>query len=414
MTSKFTGFAQRLIQFMQTAERATDSDVCNGGTDAIFNELALELFWLQYAHNPPYRRLCEARGVSQQGPKHWAEIPAAPTVGFKEFEFSCLLPEERTTVFHSTGTTGQNPSRHFHSAFSLRIYEASAWAWFRAKVLPDLVSAGAQQMVSAMPDEKPEKRPRTGHDFWRLLCLTPPPAQVPHSSLVHMFELIRRQCGFKDSVFAGRLTSDGAWMLDFNAACEVLKSASDQLQPLVLLGTATLLVSLVDHLTKEKKHFNLAPGSRVMETGGYKGRVRMLPKAELYALIAQRLSIPQSHIVSEYGMSELSSQAYDQSFALANDRSRPQNVSPSGIRCESLSKRPFRFPPWARVQIVSPETGREAGLGETGLIRVFDLANIFSVLAVQTDDLGIMRPGGFELVGRAAFADARGCSLLAA
>jgi hypothetical protein len=74
--------------------------------------------------------------------------------------------------------------------------------------------------------------------------------------------------------------------------------------------------------------------------------------------------------------------------------------------------RHFTFPPWARVQIISPENGREVAEGETGLIRVFDLANAFSVMAVQTEDLGIRRGDGFELIGRATLAESRGCSLM--
>jgi len=72
------------------------------------------------------------------------------------------------------------------------------------------------------------------------------------------------------------------------------------------------------------------------------------------------------------------------------------------------------FPPWARAQIVSPETGRQVAEGQTGIIRIMDLANVFSVAAVQTEDLGIRRGTGFELVGRAGQAEPRGCSLMAA
>ena len=84
----------------------------------------------------------------------------------------------------------------------------------------------------------------------------------------------------------------------------------------------------------------------------------------------------------------------------------PEAGAPSGTRH-------FHFPPWARVKIISPETGREVADGETGLIRVFDLANVFSVLAIQTEDLGIRRGEGFELIGRAQLAEPRGCSLMA-
>jgi hypothetical protein len=100
-------------------------------------------------------------------------------------------------------------------------------------------------------------------------------------------------------------------------------------------------------------------------------------------------------------MSELNSQAYDHQAGLSDDLT----LSPGSARV-------FRLPPWARSRLVSPETGREVEEGETGLIQVMDLANIYSVLAVQTEDLGIRCSGGFELVGRAAEAAPRGCSLM--
>jgi hypothetical protein len=84
---------------------------------------------------------------------------------------------------------------------------------------------------------------------------------------------------------------------------------------------------------------------------------------------------------------------------------------PRAANATGRKPRVFHFPPWARAQVISPETGREAGEGETGLIRVFDLANVYSVMAIQTEDLGVRRGDGFELLGRAALAEPRGCSL---
>ena len=90
------------------------------------------------------------------------------------------------------------------------------------------------------------------------------------------------------------------------------------------------------------------------------------------------------------------------------------DVGPVGAESSSQQARRFQFPPWARVSIVSPETGREVQDGETGLVRVIDLANLWSVAAVQTEDLAIRRGSGFELLGRAVTAEARGCSLMSA
>jgi hypothetical protein len=298
-----------------------------------------------------------------------------PTSAFKEFELSCLPAAERTAVFHSSGTTAQRPSRHFHHADSLALYEISMLAWFESCL---------QLAIGNL----------------QLAILTPAPAEAPHSSLVHMFETIRRQFSPGSLPFFGEAAADGAWTLDLVAAVEFLSKAAVSGQPLVVLGTAFSYVHLLDHLADRDLRFNLPPGSCALETGGYKGRSRSLPKSALHDLISQRLGVPPDHIICEYGMSELSSQAYDSTFG------------PS--RFTFHVSRLFRFSPWARVHIISPETGREVGEGETGLIRVLDLANVYSVMAIQTEDLGIRRGDGFTLAGRAVSAEPRGCSLQAA
>jgi hypothetical protein len=352
---------------------------CVGSYENDFNRLALELFALQFKSNAAYRKICEARGLTPNALEHWTQIPAVPTAAFKELDLTCLAPGERTAVFHSSGTTEQKPSRHYHSPESLKLYEATLIAWFLENVPPDF----------GFPISK-----------FGLVCLTPPPAQAPHSSLVHMFETVRRKLGAAETEFAGKLAKDGAWTLDFDRMIASLSNhpRSEIRHPKLILGTAFSFVHLLDYLTEKNLRFDLPAGSRVMETGGYKNRSRLMPKTELHQLITERLGVPPSNIICEYGMSELSSQAYDSAIH-----------HPSSI----IHHRVFQFPPWARGQIISPETGRPVADGQTGLIRVFDLANVFSVLAIQTEDLGIRRGDGFELIGRAQLAEPRGCSLMA-
>jgi hypothetical protein len=370
----FEEFAARLRVFFRFSipERVGDGTIPQPEAGP-FDKLAGDLFALQFDHNPAYRRFCEARATSPASLAHWSQIPAMPAVAFKETDLSCLPPDRRDHVFLSSGTTAQRPSRHFHNAASLAIYEASLLPWFRAHLLPE------------GPDHP-----------WPMICLTPSPASAPHSSLVHMLETVRRRFGSADSVFVGTVAPDGAWVLDAEAALSALRRALEQSQPVVLLGTAFSLVHLLDLLRARQLTFNLPPGSRMMETGGYKGRSRAVPKAQLDSLISARLGIPLAKIVSEYGMSELSSQAYDHD-----------------ITADPTRARAFRFPPWVRLQLISPETGLEAAPGETGLLRVFDLANVYSVMAIQTEDLGSRRGDGFSLAGRAPLAEPRGCSLMA-
>jgi Acyl-protein synthetase, LuxE len=366
MTSELSIFAARVADFIAicTAEFSSEHhdhpDFWTAHADAEFNGMALMLFTLQFEHNPAYRKFCEARGMTPEVTTHWTQVPAVPTSAFKELEISCLPPAKRKRVFHSSGTTAQQPSRHFHNAESLAIYEASLLPWFRFHI-------------------KPERR---------LLMLTPSPVNAPNSSLAHMFEIIRRDFGAPEESFAGAVAGDGSWTLNFESAVNAMENACHSGERIVVLGTAFSFVHLLDYLAEKNLRINLPPGSRVMETGGYKNRSRVLPKGELHALITKRLGVPSSHILCEYGMSELSSQAYT-----------------AGLRH-------FQFPPWARAQIISPETGREVREGETGLLRIVDLANVFSAMTIQTEDLAIRRGNGFELIGRAALAEPRGCSLM--
>lgn len=328
--------------------------------DRNFNELAMLLFRQQFNSNLAYKSICEARSLTPDVVRHWTQVPFVPTAAFKELELSCIPPEERTVVFHSSGTTNQKPSRHFHSAKSLKAYERSLWEWFRVNVI-------------------------VHRQDYELVVLTPPPQHAPNSSLVHMFETVRQKLGAPGSVFTGILDPDGAWALSFDKTLAVLRSAQ---RPKLILGTAFSYVHLLDHLVERRIRLQLPSASRVMETGGYKNRSRAMPKGELHTLIRKFLGIQDRDIFCEYGMSELSSQAYAKNAG--------------GL---------FEFPPWAMLQIISPETGTKVPCGETGLIRVFDLANEYSVAAIQTEDLGIRRGNGFELVGRATLAEPRGCSL---
>lgn len=379
-SSKLSEFSAHLCREIQSAVQGAPTNGPGSGFEGdLFGSLALELFGLQFSSNLVYRRVCEFRGITPANIKTWDQIPAIPTSAFKEFDVTSILPEDRITAFHTSGTTLSKPGKHFHSRESLALYELSLWHGF-APLLP-------REPAFSNPLER-----------FTAAILTPDPAAAPHSSLVHMFDTIRVRLGLSPSVFLGSVDSSGAWVLDFGRAEDTLHLSERSNQPALILGTAFLFVHLLDRLAGRKLAFRLPKGSLVVETGGYKGRSRELSKADLHNLLRQRFGLDPGQIITEYGMSELSSQAYEG----GHSRETPDR------------KGAFRFSPWARSWIVSPETGLEAREGETGLIRVIDLANAYSVMAVQTGDLGIRRGAGFELAGRVPLAEARGCSLMAA
>ncbi len=343
--------------------------------DAAFNALALELFAAQFAAVPAYRALATHGGATPDTVSHWRELPAVPTTAFKEFAFTSLAPERRVRVFQSSGTTTGQPGRVFHDARSLELYAAAVRAWFRPHLAPEANGAAGPRL--------------------RFFRLTPPAAQAPHSSLACMADLVAEVFGYGPPRHGTHVAPNGTWVLEAAPLVAALEEAAAAAEPVCLLGTAFSLVHLLDHLAASGRQLCLPPGSRVMETGGYKGRSRELPRAALHAAIEDRLGVPATHVVGEYGMCELASQAYD------------RVVGDPGPRA-------YRFPPWARAVVVSPETGHEVAEGEAGLLCVYDLAQVRAVLAVQTEDLAVRRGADFELLGRAARAEARGCSLLAA
>jgi len=362
-----------------------------------FQSLALELFSFQFESNLAYRTFCQARGASPATVSHWSEIPAVPASAFKELELTSLPHSERTRVFYSSGTTGQSPSRHFHNSQSLVLYETSLLAWFSKSVLP----------LRRLADDK-----------WRLAIMTPPPTQAPNSSLVHMFATVAQAWPKQNPAFLAKTGPDGGWTLDSSATVLFLQDSISLNRPVLLLGAAFCFVHLLDYLLAENIRLRLPAGSLALETGGYKGRSRVLSGPELHELITAWLDIDRPYIIREYGMSELCSQASDVrgewTFTDDEATNEPASTLAAHPHQPNLPNRDFCFPPWARAQIISPENGHEVGEGETGLIRVFDLANAYSVMAIQTEDLGVRRANGFNLVGRAPVAEPRGCSLMVA
>jgi hypothetical protein len=159
-------------------------------------------------------------------------------------------------------------------------------------------------------------------------------------------------------------------------------------------GTAFAFVHLLDALTARGARVALPEGSRIMETGGFKGRSRVVARDELYLGIRDRLGVPVDRMVNEYGMTELLTQMYEP--LLREGDAGPRRHVP---------------PPWLRVRALDPTTLAPVGPGTAGLLCFFDLANAGSAAHVLTEDMGCVGPDGLHLQGRVAGAEPRGCSL---
>ncbi|MEM7409872.1 MAG: hypothetical protein AAF430_06540 [Myxococcota bacterium] len=336
--------------------------------EARFDSLARALFAHQFAHCAPYRRFCEGRDVDPDRLTDWRLIPPVPTGAFKEVALRAFPEAGTQHVFRTSGTsTDARGALHLDT---LAVYEASLEASFRRHLLPDVAPGDRIEMHA----------------------LAPATHEAPDSSLSHMFDTMLARAGAPES---SHWVVDGE--LDIAHARRTLGRLAASERPVLLGGTAFAFVHLLEALDAIDERFPLPAGTRVMETGGFKGRSRSVTRDDLHAWIERRLGVPPSRIVNQYGMTELGSQFYD---AVLRDPTAPRRKT---------------LPPWTRVRCIEPgrdsHRANDVALGEVGRLVVYDLANTGSVLAVETADLGRWHDGGFEVLGREPGAEERGCSI---
>lgn len=336
--------------------------------DAEFNRIALRVFAHQYQRNAPYAAFCERRGRTPAQVTHWTQVPPVPTAAFREVSLVAGNAADAEAVFRTSGTTRGAEKRGVHYVLDVSVYHFSLIPNFAGALLPD----GAE-----LP----------------MLSLIPPAAEMPDSSLSHMVAVVSERLGAQGS----SCCASASHGIDDERLADALRDAERKRQPVCILGTSFAFVHWLDRLEQRGETFALPRGSRLMDTGGYKGRSREVDEEEMRAKYGTLLGIPASHCVNEYGMTELCSQFYDSSLR-------------DFVRGRTAPRRKI-VPPWVRTRVVDPETLEPLPDGDVGILQHFDLANMNSVLAIQTEDLGVVVPGGFRLLGRSPGATPRGCSI---
>lgn len=316
-----------------------------------FNELALELFNHQYQHNNIYRQFCDSLKINAVEVDSITKIPFLPISFFKTHTVKTGA-FETDTVFESSGTTQTSPSRHFVKDIDL--YRKSFTTCF--------------EKFYGLPKNK------------CILGLLPAYLERKNSSLVLMAdELIK----------ASNNPLSGFYLYDHEKLHSTILHNELLKLPTLLIGVTYALLDFAEAYPMQLRH------TIVMETGGMKGRREELTRAEVHAQLQKQLGISLVH--SEYGMTELLSQAYSKG---------------DGI---------FHCPGWMKILLRDEDdpfhiiTAADVqDRSKTGLINVIDLANIHSCSFIATDDVGRLHANeSFEVMGRADSSDARGCSLMA-
>ncbi len=327
-----------------------------------FDELAVAAFAWQHQRIEPYQRLCAARGVAPGSVAGWREVPMVPAAAFKSAELAAAPAVE---TFRSSGTGGQR-SVHRHPFPDL--YRLTIDASF-----PHYCLAGLSPSGTSRPPA---------------LSLVPSREQAPDSSLSFMIDhAVGRWCDPGASAWA-----IGRRGVEAKVARSWTGARQREGRPSLVIATAFALAEWLDALERFDLRFRMPAGSAAFVTGGFKGRARELSRDELLGRLEGFLGIAPDRVVGEYGMTELTSQLYTRTL-LGGD---PEI---------------FEAPPWVRVRVLDPVSLDEAPAGEPGLIAVFDLANLGSAVHLLTEDLGAAAAGGVRLLGRAAGAELRGCSL---
>ena len=263
-----------LLSWMTESEPSVD--------EARFERLALALFRFQFAACTPYARLCTSLERTPDTVDRLEDVPAVPTGAFKEFALRSFAEAETTKIFRTSGTSvDRRGELHLDT---LALYEASLLASLRRSFLTDLEGSA------------PEMR-----------FLAPSATESSDSSLSHMFETLRRAEGGPESGWDLR---DGR--LDLGSLEAAVARARETSRPLLLAGTSFAFVHFLDDpAAAGEARWHLPEGSRVMETGGFKGRSRVVPREVLRADIAARFGLDERAVVNQYGMTELGSQFYD-------------------------------------------------------------------------------------------------------
>ena len=299
-------------------------------------QLAVDIYHYQAERCPV------ASTLAQSVVQHHTDIPAVPVALFKQLSVGTVSEAEAEVVYRTSGTT--KSGRGVHAMARADLYEHNALAW-------------ARHCLGDLPSEH--------------VCLLSNPALVPDASLSHMVAVFRRMSPGKTTwhVEDGQLNRAG-----LNARTAALS------EPAFVAATAFALAEWLDGQATPPP-----AGSVLMVTGGFKGRVHKLDGEELLSVAAQRLNCI---VVTEYGMTELSSQLW------------------------GLPGQPFSPPPWLIPTAVDPISGRTLAAGHAGQLRFLDLCNLDAAVHIETLDQGIVHPDGrVTLFGRLPGAPARGCSL---
>ena len=309
-----------------------------------FRELSLSTFFDQYRCNEVYRKYVELLGIRVSDIQEISDIPFLPIKYFKTHKILCS-EQKAQIIFKSSGTSGQEQSQHFVS--DLDVYRESYIKGF--------------EYFYGNPGN------------YRFLALLPDYLEREGSSLVFMIDDLIRRSQYADSDF---------YLRNLDALLDVLIRNEKDKIPTILFGVSYALLDLAEVITKPIRELI------IMETGGMKGKRPEIPKPAFHQILKKAFGVKEIH--SEYGMTELLSQAYSQGDGK------------------------FRTPPWMKVIIRDLyDPFRPMPAGRTGGINVIDLANKNSVSFIETQDLGrINSDGTFEVLGRINQSDIRGCNLL--
>ncbi len=323
-----------------------------------FNRLALKEFELQFHTIPPYRDYCLHKGISPGIATKWQDIPAVPSNAFKNFVLATFPVEDAEHAYFTSGTT--NPLK-------------------KGKIYRD---AGAVDLVNAANGLLTKKYVFPDFERMKIMLMTPSPQMAPGIGMAVGLDRLRTQFGTPDSAYL--ISKRG---LDLELLLQSLLDAENTGLPLALIGSTLGFIYFFKECLKHDIRFSLPPGCRICDGGGYMGQFGECSKEQYFELCEKVLGIAAHHCINVLGMGEISTNFFD-------------NTLSDHLEKRGGSQRYKLIAPWTRTEVVDINGFKPLPVGEVGLLKHYDLANRSMVVAVQTDNLGLILEEGFEIVGR--------------
>ncbi len=336
-----------------------------------FNKLSIALFKIQFSAIEGYARYCVKKGVTPDNINDYLQIPPMPVSAFKSDDIFIYSNDDIYLTFKTSGTSGSERGRAYFSKTGAGLTSLAIIENAKNFMFPDKIDT-------------------------HFLLVAPSPKAAPELTMAFGITEVMKNVG----TLGGRHYI-GPSGLNIDEFLSDIKKYENEGAPVSIIAPSFAMVVILDKLAEKNIKFKMAPGSRVLDAGGFKGRSREISRPDMLRSIEERFAIPPQYCINALGMSEVGTQYYDDNLK--------NHIA--GVTAPATKRNPH----WAKTLVMKLDGAMNYLAPQIssvkGALVHFDLSNFDRALAILTDDLGCYKEDGFEVCGRIKEGDVKGCSL---